>query len=690
MSTEAQLRAAAKYYVKNRESLLVKKKVYDDAHRKERANWRRHDTFDTNRSVRFIAFDGEGSNGRYQLLACSATDLDLRNRNGLGTLDCLGYFADLYERGDLGSHDALVGFGLGYDFENILRDVSDEDYGLLRSGKTVQFDRYTLRYVARKFLDCRVQRGPDDGKGYSFRLQDIYPYFQTSFVTACEQRGIVLPAIVYEGKRQRSGFKYSDIDKIALYNRAELAAMVQLAESLREDFVAAFEAIGITPSIGRNAWYGPGSQAISVLTASDPRSLRPPSMGLSVSALNVLSANYGVGSSKYKSNGALLRAYASVMQHPFTTAYFGGRIEAAMQGRFHFQLYDYDLTSAYPYAITRLPTLSDKKLIPINHLDDTKRIGVYLVWWSDTRSRPYHPFAYRSRNGNVFFPAEGYGWVLSPELYAGVAQGAIIEVIEGWVFANTEGYGDGYREGDSPLATLIRSMGEHRAQAKRDGNPAHRGLKLLMNSVYGKTLQKEGSRRFFNAFVAAWITSVTRSRIYGLIGSTEPGQVISVMTDGVLSTVPLPAILGDELGAWGLTTYEGGYQFAPGVYRLHRSDGTSLVHYRGFLRFDADKAARSLDEHVEYISSNPVFVSRVMALHDTKLRKKRYQFVPIDRKEVFSLASKRDMEAPIPVGSAIYYPAKSLGGTQSMVSWPYDAFGTNAILKVEDDTLDVE
>ncbi len=689
MSSDAQNRASARYRGRNRDILQAKAKAYGRSHRKERADWRRHSTFETNRGIRFVAFDGEGSYGRYQLLACSATDEDLRNKNGLGTLDCLGYFADLYERGVLGPKDALVGFGLGYDFENILRDLSDDEYGLLRSGKTVQFDRYTLRYVARKFLDCRVSRGPDNGKGYSFRLQDIYPYFQTSFVTACEQRGIELPAIVYEGKRQRSGFKYSNIDKIVAYNRAELVAMVQLAESLREDFVAAFQAIDITPSIGKNAWYGPGSQAISVLTVSDPKTLRPRASGFAVSTLNTLSGSYGADNPKYKPNGALLRAYASVMQHPFTVSYFGGRIEAAMQGRFDERLYDYDLTSAYPYAITRLPTLSDKRLVPIDRLDVEERIGVYLVRWADERIRPYHPFAYRARNGNVFFPPQGYGWVLSPELYAGIDNGATVDVIEGWVFKGTEGYGRGYREGDSPLATLIRSMGEHRAEAKRNGDPAHRGLKLLINSVYGKTLQKEGSRRFFNALVAAWITSVTRSRIYSLIGSTLPGQVISVMTDGVLSTVPLPATLGDELGAWSLKTFEGGYQFAPGVYRLYRSDGTSLIHYRGFLRFDADKAARALDEHTEYVSSNPVFVSRVMALHDTKLRKKRYQFVPIDRREVFSLASKRDMDAPIPIGSAIYYPAKSLWDAQTQVSWPYDAFGTNG-LKTEDDTIDVE
>lgn len=624
-------------------------------------------------SVRFVAFDGEGSYGRYQLLACSATDEDIRSQAGLGTADCLGYFTRLLLDGSIGPHDALVGFGLGYDFENILRDVPDRGYDELRAGKKVEYEQYVLRYVGRKFLDVEYR---EDGAYTRYRLQDIYPYFQTSFIKACEQRGIVLPETVYEGKRNRGGFRYRDIDKIAAYNREELVAMVKLAESLRTDFVAAFQAVDITPAVGKTAWYGPGSQALAVLTTAQTDDFNRPTDRMGISVLETFETSYGpsIRSKRGQAPSSnIRRAYQSCLKHPFTSCYFGGRIEAPMQGRFVQTLYDYDLTSAYPYAITRLPDMSGATLRPVDRLDVDERIGAYLVRWKDDPVRPLHPFPYRARSGNVYFPANGYGWLLSPELYA--ADDTEIEVIKGYVFTGTEGYGRGLRAGDSALAKLMTRMGEHRALAKREGNPAHRGLKLLMNSVYGKTLQKEGSRKYFNAFLAAWITSVTRSRIYELIRSTTSGQVISVMTDGVLSTTPLSCRLDDALGGWTVTEFGGGYQYAPGVYSLIRPDGSQLLHYRGFLRFDPTKAAEALDHGTEYRSKNPIFVSRVLSQHDKKLRKKAYQFVPVERKEVFSLGSKRDMTRPERMGEATYYPAKTLWENEVFVSWPYDAYG---------------
>lgn len=681
--------ADAAYRERNPERTKERYRRYNDGQRKEAD---RVQTFSRASGFRFVAFDGEGSYGRYQLLACSASPTDVRSSNGLGTLDCLSFFISLIQSGAITSSDALVGFGLGYDFENILRDVPDTDYKLLRMGKHVVFGEYGLDYVSRKFLDIEYATGD---RTIRFRLQDIYPYFQTSFVKACEQRGIILPEQVYEGKRNRGGFRYKDIERIAEYNRLELIAMVDLAGSLRTDFVEAFKAVSITANLDKRSWYGPGAQALAVLQFAKMKQLERPSIRFAVDVLDTLEKSYGatlnsrpatiLHRNPYRPNEALRRAYQSCMRHPFTVAYFGGRIEAAMQGRFDQPLYDYDLTSAYPYALTLLPDLSTSKLIPVTELDRGDRIGVYLVRWDyPPGSSAYYPFPYRSRSGNVYFPPSGYGWVLSPEVYAAPRSGCT--VLRGWVYTDTEGYGRGNRRGDSRVSQLVSEMATRRVELKAAGNSAHRGLKLLMNSVYGKTLQKEGSRRFFNAFVAAWITSVTRSRIYSAIGMTSPGVIVSVMTDGILSTQVLPLALSENLGSWTMTMFGGGYQFAPGVYRLIRPDGTELLHYRGFLRFDAKKASEALDTGSQYVSSNPVFVSRVMAMHDRKVAKKAYQFVPISRKETFSLASKRDMERPQRMGDATYYPAKSTWENDVLVSWPYDAFGAN--VKVESDDVE--
>ncbi len=677
------------YREAHRSTILARAKTYAKEHADDHNGWRRKDTFDTNVNISFVSFDGEGSHGRYLLLACSASDRVAVAKNGLGTEDCLNYFRDLIIEGAIKPTDALIGFGLSYDFENILRDVSDEDYIALRKGSRIVFGGYTLSYISRKFLDISFRHA---GSLYSVRLQDIYPYFQQSFIKACASRGIELPDIVYEGKRKRSTFAWKNIEAIKEYNAAELVAMVKLAESLRADFVAAFQKLQITPSIGKASWYGPGSQAGSVLSAATTKQLVVRDTSFVIAAMQAFSESYRSSLSAQKKRTGEIpfdarMAIQSIVTHPFTTTYFGGRIEAAMQGRFDSPLYDYDLTSAYPYAITRLPKISEKELVHVRGLDPGNSIGVYLIKWDYPAGSPYYPFPYRTRGGNVYFPRTGLGWVLSPEVPSSDVH---VTVLSGYIISGTEGYGSGEKAGDSDLALIVAEMGRLRAEAKLNDDPAHRGLKLLMNSVYGKTLQKEGSRRYFNAFVAAWITSVTRSMIYRLIGPTKPGEVISVMTDGVLSTVPLQVELSDTLGGWTLTQYTAGYQYAPGVYELRRADGSALLHYRGFLRFDPRKAAEALDSGKLYTSSNPVFVSRTMAMHNKDVANKRYQFVPIPRKEAFSLASKRDMDSPRIIANARYYPPKEELGTSISLSWPYEAFTRNVLEKLlEEDAENV-
>lgn len=674
----------------HRDAIRQKARSYASQHADDHNGWRRKETFENNVNITFASFDGEGSHGRYLLLACSASDRVALAKNGLGTLDCLNYFRTLILEGAIKPSDALIGFGLSYDFENILRDVSDEDYIALRKGSRVTFGDYNLSYVSRKFLDVSFR---EDGLLFTFRLQDIYPYFQQSFIKACASRGIELPPIVYEGKRNRSTFNWKNIDAIKEYNAAELVAMVQLANELRQEFVGAFEKLQITPSIGKTAWYGPGSQAGSVLNAAHTEQLIVRDVPFVIATMQAFVKSYRPSIVEARKRTGELpfdvrMAFHSLGPHPFTATYFGGRIEAAMQGRLDRPLYDYDLTSAYPYAITRLPKLNEREMVHVRAVPDSNPIGVYLIRWHHREAKPYYPFPYRTRSGNVYFPRNGYGWVLSPELLA--ADPASYEMVDGYIIAGTDGYGGGMMEGDSDLAQIVAEMGRLRAEAKLNDDPAHRGLKLLMNSIYGKTLQKEGSRRYFNAFVAAWITSVTRSMIYRAIGPTKPGEVVSVMTDGILSTVPLPLTLTDMLGGWTLTRYMRGYQYAPGVYELEQEDGKKLLHYRGFLRFDPHKAATALDAGRLYESRNPVFVSRTMAMHNKDVANRRYQFVPLPRKEAFSLASKRDMSSPRIINGARYFPPKEELGTDIALSWPYDAFPRNVLEKLlEEDAENV-
>ena len=614
--------------------------------------------------MRFVAFDGEGSEGRYQLLACSATDKVLQAEEGLTTIQCLWYLASLRMENIIRQSDCLIGFGLSYDFENMLRDVPDADIALMvGEGKTINYKGFALRYVQHKYLDVRwhVQ-----SQTYSLRLQDIFPYFQQSFVRACAERHIDLPEIVLEGKKKRSSFDYKDIDNIILYNRAELEAMVRLAQSLYDDFKLAFEALELRIPMHRLTFYGPGAQAGPVLRAMAYL------QDFVIEVSQVMLSYMTPGLTMLPPTPSRNRGIRSIMYDPFTYAYFGGRIESAVQGRLKVPLYDYDLISAYPYAMTRLPALTNTRLVQVQGLDVADRIGIYHIGWKSKGDEiPFHPFPYRNLGGNVFYPPSGTGWFLSPEVLIVDRDDYEIEILEGFVFEQTEGFGRGDRQGTSQVATFVKALGEIRTQLKQQGNPGHRGLKLVMNSLYGKTLQRVGAHPFYNAFIAAWITSVTRARLYQAIRHQEPGVVVSVMTDGILATQPLPLELGSDLGGWELSRYPNGIQFVPGIYVLNQyGHGKPIVRYRGYARFDVRAALHAMDNGTPFVNESTVFVTRGLSQHVKELGDKRYRFVPHHKEDSFTLGSKRDMTQPkkLPYG-AFYYPAKRLSAWAA--SLPY-------------------
>lgn len=665
------------------------RQAHPEQSRVRRRARRRNERKDRVSKMDFIAFDGEGSDGKYQLLAASVGD-PVVCEEGLSTMECLSFFAKLLVTGEAKRSDAFIGFGLGYDFEMMLRDLSDDDYKLLIKGQKVKWGPFKIGYVQRKFLDVSFRLG---GDFWSYRLNDIYPYFQTSFIKACKAYDIPLPDIVYEGKRNRSNFSFDNIEKIVEYNKAELTAMVMLASTLRDDFVKAFEKVGTNASIGKRDWYGPGAQAGAIMKTLNYDELKLDSQQRDVITRAVLQSyedneGYGLLKEKVRDYGRYL-----IMTDPFAASYFGGRIEASMQGRLEGPLYDYDLISAYPYAMTMLPAIRGKKIRHVEKLDPKDRIGIYRVSWrigNINDAPPWGPFPYRSAGGNVFFPVtSGYGWYLSPEVYAAQSAHLIINIEEGYVFDGTEGYGRGTRKGDSTLAQFVELMGRVRAQAKLEGDPAHRGLKLLMNSLYGKTLQKVGARTYFNAFVASWITSVTRSRIYDLVRLGDMHDVVSIMTDGVLTRKPLPAVLGKSLGQWEVTMFEDGYQFAPGIYVLNRGkyktpkdEGERIVKYRGFAKFDADAAIAAFESGGVYEVVDQRFISRSLALHQPKMHDKAYRFTGIKRKEEFSLSSKRQTKWPQVLAPGLRYFEPKPGDMLGTPSFPYDVIDENeTILK---------
>lgn len=759
---------------------------------------------------RFVAVDGEGWNGKYNLLACSAMSYDLYDAKGLSTKSCLRYLTGWGVR----SGDALVGFGLSYDFENILKDIPDEDYLKLLNNEEIEYLNFKLQYIPRKFLQIKVETGKDDANGNPLYktvfMQDVLGFFQSSFEKALEKWKIETPDIIKEGKALRGDFKNVPVSFIKEYNREELRLLVELMNALRISDREAFQAIGLKPNHTPRIWYGPGSRASNFLrqthwTAEHPAFDGPVLESLQSDLVKYLAptlkkvppkeyfeleneiklgniylseiknkylkiikegelnnsewdlfkkirklggiapSRSGAWSREYRESlprtlkrkaGRPLDEVADVLglsvrdlldqiqahtpktletllqqaeresqkdpdfqhvletleflkaeqatlkesldlptvnrlqdllDHPFSAAFYGGRIEASAVGEFKEPLYDYDINSAYPFALSNLPAWNATDLTPVKGFDPQNRIGMYYVEWNCPPGANLYPLPYRSQTGNVFYPREGKGWYMSPEVNAALnVWGDRITVKKGYVLKFTEGYGEGITPLPDELkcttARKISEMARIRLKAKAEGQTMEKALKLLMNSCYGKTIQQVGSHKFLNAFAASWITSTCRAIISRSVGIDSDQSTISIMTDGILTRNPLPVQLGANLGEFELAPFDHAVQFMPGVYYLHNSStGKTESKYRGMDKgFNPLEAKKILWEKyseekyknaegkikIKKINAYPVklncFVTRTLALHQPNAYGKlRYQFVPVEKEEEFSLRSKR-------------------------------------------------
>lgn len=263
--------------------------------------------------------------------------------------------------------------------------------------------------------------------------------------------------------------------------------------------------------------------------------------------------------------------------------YFGGRFEISEIG-YMGTLYGYDINSAYPAITVTLPCLAHGHFERVTDYVPG-RVGVYLAG-SETSGK-YAPFPFRTDDtidtpgmvkDAIYYCHGGKRWIWSDsnEAHSELAIARkhfgkdAIPIYDGWVWIP-----DGCS--CEPFAS-IPEMYKLRQQYVIDGNGVEKVIKLILNSLYGKTAQsigwdinKTGEKKPppFQCFIwAGLITSGCRAMILNAI--MQPGaDVVSIATDGILSRTPIPSIDAPKekiLGKWEATVNTDGYLFQSGVY----------------------------------------------------------------------------------------------------------------------------
>src|ERR1700744_1081036 len=289
----------------------------------------------------FIGVDGEGvtdpdGTHRYILITVGPDSLPKAG----ATLATLDIFRFLYDQFLAHPVAAFVGFYLGYDFSQILRGLPVDRARMLLTPagiakrkriKGAHMPPFPVYYEGWDFdklgLGRFKPRPSNPPNAPWMTICDVGSFFQTSFLKAIDPKGPRNPvvteseyALISEGKDGRSDHAFNET--MIRYNVLECEVLSRLMAQLRDgrlhDGIKLGKAQWIGPGQASKAWF----KTINLPRSSDIRERTSP----------------------------LFRDAAR-------QAYFGGWFEIFHHGPTDGPSYSYDINSAYPLRMSRLPCL---------------------------------------------------------------------------------------------------------------------------------------------------------------------------------------------------------------------------------------------------------------------------------------------------------------------------------------------
>ena len=490
---------------------------------------------------KFIAWDGEGINLRGEgkpqsYVLFGSSEGHISNKEGLSTFDCLDH---IIETGITHPGAVHIGFAFGYDSNMIVASLAPVTLGRLHKNGWVGLKRtdgtkYTVTFAKGKYLRITKYKPEYHAKRNStakttVQIFDVFSFFMCSFIKAYKDLVGPIPAIIETGKANRSSFSLDEWDDVIAYWTVEIQLLKELGFELRRRVYNA--GLRITQ------WYGPGALASYALTT---RGIK-----------------------------AHMADCGEEVRRAARYAYAGGRFELFKVGRVVGPVYGVDINSAYPHAISQLPSLKEGTWRYVANPQTIKRFGVYHVSLKRFGGFVHHPspLFHRDKQHNISFPWLTDGWYWSPEAH--IAQQSGAHVVEGWEFVGTR---------NRPFA-FITEMYDTRRDWKTRGISAQIALKLCMNSMYGKLAQRVGwnedTKRlppFHQLEWAGWVTSYVRARLYSVMARIPFSQLVAIETDGIYTTAS-PSSLGiehgTELGGWEVSEYDEILYVQSGLAWLH-------------------------------------------------------------------------------------------------------------------------
>jgi hypothetical protein len=541
-------------------------------------------TANANSKRPFVFWDGEATvDGGYCLFG-NSDGWEIQGRN-LSTIDMLEFML-LYAKTNKRSFN--IAFVFDYDVNNILKDLPWTALIMLRERGRCVWKGYKISHNPGKRF--RVSKN-----GISLRIDDVFSFFRTAFLKALYKYKIGTVETrfrIAQGKSSRDRFAYSDIDYIRSYWTLEGEAGVELMNRIRRDVNAGGFFIG--------EWHGPGA--------------------LASYALN-----------KHGVRRHMQTEYNPELSLAVRTAYAGGWFERFKAGVYYGPVYTADINSAYAYAFSELPDLSngvwERIESPNPKISQSVRCGIFHIRYAPTNkfgqtSRYFAsghgvplPLFLRGDNGGIFHPVVLDGWYWQDEA-ALVSNDPNAVFVEAWVLKD---------DGTYPFEWMADYY-QMRLALQAENNPAELPYKWVMASAYGQVARRIGwnhrtrkAPAFHQLEWAGSITSRCRMMVYHAAQiAARRGGLVSIDTDGIISTTPfntnpgLPNGVGNQLGRWKVEEFTGIVYIQNGFYWLRDKHGNwKPPKTRGIPATklaNPDKAIAALEKDGEIVLNRHTFV----------------------------------------------------------------------------------
>jgi len=278
----------------------------------------------------------------------------------------------------------------------------------------------------------------------------------------------------------------------------------------------------------------------------------------------------------------------------FYNSYRGGIFLTKKVGHYE-NVIDIDINSAYPYAISKLYSIVNSKIV-----DYPSDYTFYKI-----RAYPQEYFPFKIKN-KLFYGKSKY----KLDFYITEYDKEILDLynypyeIEKVIGIKTE---------KKKLAIDISHWYNIKNEIKKKygkNSVEYLNIKIFINSGYGVFAQSVPSfTKFSNFIYASYITAYTRNYILKLIKDYQD-KVISISTDGILMLKDEKFIdsikdrISDKLGDLSYEEYESVSQYGNGIYLLKNKD-KYVLKKRGYEQMKVEDLFKNVYK-IEYKSEKPI------------------------------------------------------------------------------------